>query len=180
MNLKPTLLAVGLAVACGGLAIAPAALAADGTVNITGTIITGTCTAAVAGNNGTAVKLPTVQSSVFGGLGSTSSPTPFSISLTNCPTTPSGVQATANFDQTNVDASTGALTTTGGTGIEVQLTDGSGTAINLKTSPAPVSATIASDGTATLGYKAQYYQPSATSIVAGSVTTSVDYTLTYN
>ena len=83
----------------------------------------------------------------------------------------------------NIDATTGAIQNTSGVGysnVEVQMTNASGTAINLSTTPNPVSATINGSGAATLNYQAQYYQPTTTAVTAGTVTASVAFTLTYN
>lgn len=179
MNLKHALLAASLAAACG--ALAPAALAADGTITFNGKVLSSTCTVGNATAGNVAVTLPDVVYSAF----TTSSPvagrTPFALSLSGCPTTPSGVVVAAKFSGSNIDATTGALKNgTGTSNVEVQLTDSTGTAINLATNPAPVNAAISSTGTATLSYQAQYYQPSATAITPGTVNTSVDFTLTYN
>lgn len=181
MNMKHTLLAAGLAIACGSLALAPAANAADGTITINGKVLSSTCTVSNATAGNVAVTLPDVVYSAFTTTGSAAGLTPFSLNLTGCPTTPSGVVVAARFSGSNIDAATGALKNgTGTSNVEVQLTNSAGTAINLSTNPTPVNATISGTGAATLSYQAQYYQPSATAITAGTVNTSVDFTLTYN
>ncbi len=179
MNLKHALLVASLAAACG--ALAPAALAADGTITINGKVLSSTCTVSNATAGNVAVTLPDVVYSTFSGSGSVAGLTPFSLNLTGCPTAPSGVVVAAQFSGSNIDASTGALKNGSGTSnVEVQLTNSAGTAINLSTNPTPVNAAISSTGAATLGYQAQYFQPSTTAITAGTVNTSVDFTLTYN
>lgn len=178
MNLKHTLLAAGLAVACG--ALAPAALAADGNITITGKVIAPTCTVSNAVGGIVSVNLPTVLTTAFSGsVGSTTGATPFSLTLTGCPTNPAGVQVAAQLTGANI-ATDGNLTNTasGGSNVEVQLTNASGTAINLKTTPTPVTATVNSSGNATLSYQAQYYAAVA-AVSSGAVQTSVQYTLTY-
>ena len=181
MNLKSNLLATALVVACGALALAPAANAADGTITINGKVLSSTCTVSNASAGNVAVTLPDVVYSAFTASGSVAGLTPFSLNLTGCPTTPSGVVVAAQFSGANIDAATGALKNgTGTSNVEVQLTNSSGTAINLSTNPTPVNATISGTGTATLSYQAQYFQPSATAITAGTVNTSVSFTLTYN
>jgi major type 1 subunit fimbrin (pilin) len=124
-----------------------------------------------------------VQSTAFTTAGSVAGLTPFSLNLTGCPTTPSGVVVGAAFSGA-IDGTTGAIQNSSGTGFsnaQVQLTNSAGsTAFNLVTNSNPVSATISGTGTATLGYAAQYYQPTTTAITAGTVTAVVSYTLTYN
>lgn len=182
MNLKPALLAVAIA-AVGSIALAPTAFAADGTITFNGKVLSSTCTVSNASGGNVAVTLPDVPFSTFTGAGSNAGLTPFSLNLTGCPTTPSGVSVGAAFSGANIDATTGAIKNTSGanfSNVEVQLTNSSGTAINLSSNPNPVSASISGSGTATLNYEAQYYQPTATAVTPGTVTASVMYTLTYN
>src|SRR6185437_5701260 len=150
MNPKFTLLATALAVACGALALAPTANAAtDGTISITGKVIAPTCSVSNATAGNLSVTLPTVLTSAFSGTkGSTTGATPFDLALTGCPTNPSGVQVAAQFSGTGINATDGNLTNTAASGsnVEVQLTNSAGTAINLNTTPTPVTATIDASG----------------------------------
>lgn len=187
--MNKTLLSAALIAGFGVAAFAPqAAHAVDGTITFNGKVLSSTCSVgtvtggSVAGGN-VAITLPAVQATAFTTSGSVAGITPFSLNLTGCPTVPSGVQVGAAFSGASIDALTGAIMNTSGAGFsnaEVQMTDSSGTAINLNTNANPVNATISGTGTATLAYQAQYYQPSATAITAGSVTAAVSYTLTYN
>ncbi|MBU6477413.1 MAG: type 1 fimbrial protein [Xanthomonadaceae bacterium] len=182
MKLKSNLLATSLAIACGALALAPTANAApDGTINITGKVIAPTCSVSNANSGIVSVNLPTVLTSAFSGsVGSTTGATPFALALTGCPTNPSGVQVAAQFSGSNISATDGNLlnTAASGSNVEVQLTNGTGTAINLSTTPKPVAATIDASGNATLNYQAQYYA-AVGAVTGGAVQTSVQYTLTY-
>src|SRR5690348_784061 len=180
MNLKITLLASALATACGALTLAPAANAADGTITFNGKVIAPTCSVSNASGGNLSVNLPTVLATAFSGLGSTAGQTSFKLNLTGCPTSPSGIQVAAEFSGTNINSTDGNLNNAaaGGSNVEVQLTDGAGTAINLGTTPAHVTATVDGSGNATLDYKAQYYAAQA-SVSGGAVQTSVEYTLTY-
>lgn len=182
--MNKTLLSAALIAGFGVAAIAPqAASAADGTITFNGKVLSSTCTVSNATAGNVAVTLPDVPASTFSAQGSVAGLTPFSLNLTGCPTTPSGVVVGAAFSGSNIDTTTGAIknaTGTGNSNVEVQMTNASGTAINLNTNPNPVSATISSGGAATLSYQAQYYQPTATAVTAGTVTASVTYTLTYN
>ncbi|MEW9622742.1 fimbrial protein [Rhodanobacter geophilus] len=180
-----TLLSAALIAGFGIAAFAPqVARATDGTITFNGKVLSSTCTVSNASGGIVSVALPDVVKTVFTAQGSTAGLTPFSLNLTGCPTTPSGVVVGASFSgSANIDGTTGAVkNATGATfsNVEVQMTDGSGTAINLNTNPNPVSATINGTGGATLSYQAQYYQPTATAITAGTVTASVAFTLTYN
>ena len=182
--MKKTLLSAALMAGFGMAAFAPqAANAADGTITFNGAVLASTCTVSNAVSGVVAVTLPDVQTSAFTASGSVAGLTPFSLTLTGCPTTPSGVVVGAAFDNTNVDTATGAIKNSTGasfSNVEVQMTNSSGTAINLFTNPNPVNATISGTGAATLSYQAQYYQPTVTAITAGIVTASVTFTLTYN
>jgi major type 1 subunit fimbrin (pilin) len=180
-----TVLSAALIAGFGVAALAPqVARATDGTITFNGKVLSSTCTVSNAAGGIVTVTLPDVVKTVFTAQGSTAGLTPFSLNLTGCPTTPSGVVVGASFSgNANIDGTTGAIQNTSGVGysnVEVQMTNASGTAINLSTTPNPVSATINGSGAATLSYQAQYYQPTATAVTAGTVTTSVAFTLTYN
>lgn len=188
--MNKTLLSAALIAGFGVAAFAPqaASAAATGTITFNGKVLSSTCsvgtvTGGSATGNNVAVTLPDVQSTAFGAQGAVAGQTPFALNLTGCPTTPSGVVVGAAFSGA-IDGSTGAIQNTTGTGFsnaEVQLTNSSGsTAFNLVTNSNPVNATISGTGTATLSYGAQYYQPTATAVTAGTVTAVVSYTLTYN
>jgi major type 1 subunit fimbrin (pilin) len=176
------LLSSALAVAFGAAALAPQAVHAD-TVTFNGKVLSSTCTVSNASGGNVAVTLPAVPVSSFSGAASFAGSTPFSLTLTGCPTTPSGVVVGAAFSGTSIDSSTGAIknaTGAGNSNVEVQMTTTTDTGINLNTNPNPVSATISPTGTASLDYKARYYQATATAVTPGLVNASVTYTLTYN
>lgn len=181
------LLTSALVAAFGAAALAPqTARASDGTITFTGSVLSSTCsvgsaTGGTVSSGDVSVVLPDVQSSAFTVKGSVAGLTPFTLNLTGCPTTPSGVVVGAAFSGTSIDSTTGAITNSGGTSnVEVQMTNSSGAAIALNTDANPVNATVSGTGTASLSYEAQYYQPSATAVTAGTVSAPVTYTLTYN
>lgn len=180
--MNKTLFSAALIAGFGIAALAPQnARAVDGTITFNGKVLNSTCSVSNATAGVVAVTLPDVQSSAFTASGSVAGLTPFSLVLTGCPTTPSGVVVGAAFSGGSIDsAHAGTITNTGTSNVNVQMTDSSGTALNLSTNSNPVNAVISGTGTATLGYKAQYYQPTATAVTAGTVTASVSYTLTYN
>lgn len=176
------LLTSALVAAFGAAALAPQTVHAD-TVTFSGKVLSSTCTVSNASGGNVAVTLPAIPVSSFSGPATTAGSTPFSLTLTGCPTTPSGVVVGAAFSGTSIDSTTGAITNATGTGysnVEVQMTTTSDTGIDLNTNPNPVSATISATGTASLDYKARYYQPTSTAVTPGLVNASVTYTLTYN
>ncbi|OOG40305.1 fimbrial protein [Rhodanobacter sp. C05] len=188
--MNKTLLSAALIAGFGIAAFAPqAASAATGTITFNGKVLSSTCsvgtvTGGTVSSNNVAVTLPDVQTTAFTAAGSVAGLTPFALNLTGCPTTPAGVVVGATFSGA-IDGTTGAIQNTTGASFsnaEVQLTNSTGTALNLNSQPAfgPVTATIIPAGTATLSYEAQYYQPTATAVTAGTVTAVVSYTLTYN
>jgi type 1 fimbria pilin len=132
------------------------------------------------------VTLPTVTTSALSASGKIAGTTPFSISLSGCP---SGVSvATSVFSGGNVDAATGNLKNGGvATNVEVQLLNGSGSSNAAAYSAINLSQTTASTqnsglynivgNAAKLNYYAQYYAIGAAT--AGSVQSSVQYTITY-
>lgn len=192
MNLKPTLLAASLALATGALALAPAAFAADGTITINGQVVAATCnisfnggTAATAPVNGT-VTMPPVATSSLATAGSVAGAMPFSIGISGCTAEASKNMVTV-FSGANINTTDGNLTIAAGAGnatnVEVQLanaaTPGTGLKLNLGEDNQGVTpVAVSAAGNATANFVAQYYA-SAANATAGTVTTSVNYTLVY-
>lgn len=181
--MKKILLSAALVAVMATVGFAPNANAASGTITFNGKVLSSTCTVSNGTAGNVAVTLPDVPFSAFTASGSVAGLTPFSLNLTGCPTTPSGVVVGAAFSGASIDSTNaGTIKNTVGAGfsnVNIQMTDSSGNPINLSTNSNPVTATLAGS-TATLSYEAQYYQPTSTAITAGTVTASVTYTLTYN
>ena len=192
MNLKHTLLATGLAVACGALALAPATLAAvpDGTITFNGSVTASTCTVkgpTSTGSNNFTVTLPTVSANSLtaNGTGSyTPSATSFTMTLSGCP---AGAKVGTQFySAANADTTTGSgtLKNTGVAGVDVQLLDATSTPVTIGTAAPTGNAnvtdqtTVASGG-ATLAYSAQYYATSGYAGAGGPVSTTVSYVINY-
>jgi major type 1 subunit fimbrin (pilin) len=189
--MKKTFITAALLAAFGVAAAAPlAATAADGTINITGTVTSGTCK--VTSGTGTpptiTVALPSVQASALTASGQVAARTAFNIAVTGCG---SGVtKATTYFEPgPTVDTATGNLLNATGTGaatnVEVQLLNGNG-GTQTAFSPVVLGAAQASEnsstytlasGAATLNYYAQYYATGAAT--AGTVNSSVQFTMIY-
>lgn len=195
MNLKTTLLASALTVACGALALAPTAFAAPtGTITINGQVLSSTCSV----NGGTSsftVNLPDVQASALGttaGTAYTTSATSFSLNLTGCPVNQTAVNVGAQFysssnaNTTYAGVLNNSLTAGSGvaSGVGVELLDGSGNPVTIGTA-APTGnsnvtdqVAVSNTGTATLNYSAQYFT-TASSVGAGSLATTVQYVINY-
>jgi len=174
--MKIKTLALTAAIAATGL-FATSASAADGTITFTGNITSSTCS--IDGNgSGTAsftVSLPKVGTSAFSTSSKYAGRTPFSINLTGC--TATGTVQAYFEPGANVNAS-GRLSNTGGaTGVDLQLLNDSQTAIDLNSQSGTTTATISSNA-ATLNYYVEYYSSTGT-VGAGSVSSTVDYTIKY-
>lgn len=196
MKMKSTLLASAIAVACGALALAPTAQAAQspaGTITINGQVNTTSCVIQVTGTSSTGtastaggaaagtVTLPTVYNTAFTGVGSSAgSNTPFSISLTGCPSSFASAQ-TLWQPGSNLSSSGGRLTNTGNSTVDVQLLNGSGAVMDLSQSTGTAQGSQSANftgGAVTLNYSAQYYATAAT-VNAGAVSTSTQFTVIY-
>ncbi|WP_380182583.1 fimbrial protein [Kalamiella sp. sgz302252] len=154
------------------------ALAADtGIVNFTGDIISPTC--AVVPADGTYnVPLPAVSVALLSSAGDTTDNIGFTISLTECNTATNNVYAFFEAGP-NVNAD-GKLTNNGSAGnVAVELVDANGNVINVGSEEQAANpATVAvSDGSASLSYSARYIATGAAT--AGSIDTSVTYSIAY-
>ncbi|MBB2928608.1 fimbrial protein [Paraburkholderia silvatlantica] len=160
--------------------VAMGAHAADGTITITGSVTSQTCTI-----NGGApdftVALPTVAAATLQTAGATAGRTPFTISLTGCSMSTGTVHTF--FEQgSTINASTGnlKLNAGGASNVEIQLLNGGDASVIALNQPdaqqnsAPASI---SDGSAQLSYYAQYVATGAAG--AGSANSSVMYTMSY-
>ncbi|HEY5805266.1 MAG TPA: fimbrial protein [Lysobacter sp.] len=169
-----------LLVAAAGLSIAALsspASAADGTVTITGTVSTVTCSIN-AGTPNIAVTLPTVPTTSLKVSGDTAGSQTFNIALTGCGAL---TKATGYFEPgANTDFTTGNLKNNGtASNVQVRVLNADLTPITMGASLATQGSkqiTLAS-GAGNLGYVAQYI---ATGLGgAGTVTTNVQYTVVY-
>ena len=173
-----TLLSAALIAACGvaALASAPARAASTGTINFSGKVLADTCTIAV--NGGSTVTLPTVMTAAFGStVGTTAGDTAFTVALSGCDTNTASAQMA--FSGSNIDNTSGDLTNTasGGSNVRIRLLNSSNQVVNAKTGTNAPSIAVAS-GSGSTQMKAQYIS-TATATTAGLVTSSVNFTLTY-
>lgn len=158
------------------------AQASDGTISFAGSVVNATCTVKV--NNSAAsatVNLPTVSQATLATNGEVAGATRFTVNLTGCTT---GKTVNVFFEAgSTVDAITGNLINGGTAGnVQVQLLTNSGAPISVGSSSQASSSGIAMTASpavtgGVLNYSAQYYATGAST--AGSVTTSVTYSLVY-
>jgi type 1 fimbria pilin len=149
------------------------------------TVTAPSCTLSTASQN-ILVTLPGVAASSLASDGQVNGRTGFSISVTSCPTSVNTI--TTYFYGGNIDANTGNLVNNGSAkNVEVQLLNGAGgsaaalSAINLTGAQAAAqnsSQYSVSNGNAVMNYYAQYIA-SGGAATAGSVTTSVTFTIAY-
>lgn len=156
--------------------------AADGTIVFTGIINDGSCDISANSINQT-IPLDSISSVHVNGstAGQAIAGTgkPFEIELTNCA---AGKSVQVQFgDAAQQEGTYNAFTTTGaGTGVAIQLLDGQNADAEIVPGIATTAFTLpASGGDATLTYTAQYLR-NAASVAAGDVSSTVDYTLSYN
>jgi major type 1 subunit fimbrin (pilin) len=153
-----------------------------GVITITGALTANTCT--VSGNGqgrNFAVDLPKLSASTLSEKGATAGSTGFNIALTDC--TPATGNVHTFFERGTNTLADGNLKNNGdAAGVEVQLVDynGSEAVLDLsKPDAAQGAQTVAiSGGTAELLYAARYYSPDGAA-GAGSVATSVTYSIVY-
>ena len=149
------------------------------------TLTSPSCTLAT-GSQNIVVTLPGVPASSLSTAGQVGGRTGFNIAVTGCPSNVSSI--TTYFYAGNIDATTGNLTNTGSAkNVEVQLLNGSGgsaaalspiTLTGAQATAQNSSVFNVSGGSATLNYYAQYIA-SGGAATAGSVSTSVTFTIAY-
>jgi len=173
--MKKLLIALGF-----GLCLPIAAYASDGTISISGQISNNTCQ--INGNTAgsptvVTVVLPLVSRTALATAGQTAAPTPFTLNLTNC----TGSTAQTLFELgPNVDQTTGNLINQavgGAVNVEVGLLNNNFQSINVGSNANSQTVSI-TGAAATLRYYAQYVATGAAG--AGSVATSVQFSLLYN
>ena len=140
------------------------------------TFVAPACTIAV---DPTVVTLPTVYSSAFTGVGSTTGQTPFSVQL-NCPSAAAGDNLAITLATSNPAGATGVIApASSGSGIAnnvgVQVLDKNGNPIAFGTA---IPAGAATAGIFNIPLNARYYQ-TGTPVAGGNVTATATYTITY-
>lgn len=168
-----------LFVAASSLLTCIAAQAADGTVNFNGQVTAQTCRIDGSASAGTkTVTLDKVSTSALAKTGDTAGRKKFTFALDQCS---SDTTVSVKFEPgPTVNASTGNLInqTSGGSNAEIQILNSDYGALNVSTNSGNKDTAIVS-GNATLVYYAQYMAATAPA-TAGTVTSSVQYSLVYN
>nr|WP_256253464.1 fimbrial protein [Burkholderia ubonensis] len=174
------------------LTMATTAHASDGTINFTGSVVASTCKIN-GGTNDLTVTLPKAATNQLASAGQTAGRTPFTLSLSGCtppvdaggkpvPGVPANVSVVFEPGP-NVNLATGRLKPAGANSaanVEVSIqSDGYKDIMIGAQSADQGSQTVAIDktGNATLQYAAQYYATGQST--AGSVNTSVTYSVIY-
>ena len=178
-----TLLSAALIAGLGIAAFAPqTASATDGTITFNGTVTAGTCSTITAGT-ANVVTLPTVSTTTLNAAGATAGSTLFNIVVSGCSGgTPAIASVATNFEVGSGVNAAGRIINTGAagtaaTGVDLQLTDINGTAINIGSSSPSTPVALASGG-ATMPFYVRYYATAAAT--AGAVKGTVAYSVVYN
>ncbi|WP_434643529.1 fimbrial protein [Klebsiella sp. I138] len=178
--MKKTLIALVMA----GFA-SQAMAAGTGTIEFKGLLTANTCNATVNDAAGTAtVTLPTLSKSLLPTSAATAGDTAFTIELKDC--TGTLTTASAYFEAGTGVNTDGRLINTGdAANVDVQLLDGTNANAVIKAGSTEQIAntkyvTLASEaGTTVLPYTARYYATGSTGAGAGTVTSSVTYSIQY-
>jgi len=166
-------LVLGLVGYCGS------AMAFDGTITINGQINANTCTITGTTGKDVSVTLPTLSTTALSAAGQAAGTTPFQLALSNC----NGMSATTHFELGGtVNQTTGNLINSGtASNVEVRVLNNQFQPINIVTNAGSQTVTLSGTGstkTGTMNYYAQYLATGAAT--AGTVTTSVQYSMNYN
>lgn len=164
---------LALAAVCGS------AFAVDGTVNVTGTVTTATCTVSVSPSS---VALPTVARSALSSVGAVAGITPFQIITTGC----TGTGITSMYPYFELGSTTnanGRLSNTvsagsgGATNVDVQILNSALGVVNLAAAAGSQNVPAVSFGNGAQTFYARYYATGAAT--AGSYSSSFTFTLIY-
>lgn len=160
-----------------GSALASVAQAADGTINFTGNITDVACTV-TPGTKTQTVNLGTISSSGFGGAGSVSGASRFSVSLTSCPASVTTASVVFDGQPDTTNSSLLALTPGGASNVGVGIyEEDSTTLIPVASRSATKSLSTATD--TTFNFIAKYVATGAT-VSAGAANAVSDFTISYN
>lgn len=162
----------------GGMAFS--AIAADGTINFTGTILDSACTVNTTSASQT-VNLGNVQRTAFKAAGDVAAPTRFDIVLENCPSTVSS--ASVKFDGQAHDNNRNILALSSGQsaeGVGVALFEADGvTAIPLSTQSAQMTLDTNGETNRNVMTFVAKYQATEAAVVAGTANSTSDFTIIY-
>lgn len=175
--MKKHIFSAAFAVA-GLVAATSGAYAADGIIDIKGSVVANTCTInGGAANANFSVTLPTVSTTSLSAAGATAGRTPFTLSLTGC----TGSAVSTYFEPgSTVNANGRLIVDAGGaTNVDLQLLSDTYQAIKAGAAQGSQNSqqVAISGGNATLNYYVEYYATAAAT--AGAANSRVQYTLVY-
>lgn len=155
---------------------------ATATVHFTGEIVASTCVVNTANPTNTNVVLPQVTNQLFGGAGSTTGDTQFTLQFTNCSGATGGSGYVVVFTDKTPGSNTKLLeafrTTVAATDVGIEV-DHAGSALDFSTGQNEVSLTPDQNGDAHIDLVAKYQQIGATLPAAGTITADMNYTVIY-
>jgi len=176
--MKKNLLSIAAAASLGLLALMPAAHAADGQIDFSGSVVSSSCTI-----NGGApsftVTLPPVATNTLANAGEVAGRVPVPITLTNCTT---GSKVRAHFESGLTTNGSGRLTIDGGgaDNVELQLLNDAFQPVKAGAAEGTQNTNlvdVSGAGTADLKYYVEYYSNGAAG--AGAVKSRVMYSISY-
>jgi major type 1 subunit fimbrin (pilin) len=171
--MKKLVSALGL----GLLLSSTATFAADGTIQFSGAIIDNGCTVTNSPGNPLTVSMKSYSTDTLNGAaGKTTSPQPFNIELTNCPTTTATLKFTGTADASNDLSLDPAATVAAATGVAVRILDASGQKVDINQD---IDLGTLTGGTDTFKFSAQYVSNAAT-VTAGDANATAQFILAYN
>ena len=155
---------------------------ATATVHFTGEIVASTCVVNTANPTNTNVVLPQVTNQLFGGAGSTTGDTQFTLQFTNCSGATGGSGYVVVFTDKTPGSNTKLLeafrTTVAATDVGSEV-DHAGSALDFSAGQNEVSLTPNQNGDAHIDLVAKYQQIGATLPAAGTITADMNYTVIY-
>lgn len=155
---------------------------ATATVHFTGEIVASTCVVNTANPTNTNVVLPQVTNQLFGGAGSTTGDTQFTLQFTNCSGATGGSGYVVVFTDKTPGSNTKLLeafrTTVAATDVGIEV-DHAGSALDFSAGQNEVSLTPDQNGDAHIDLVAKYQQIGATLPAAGTITADMNYTVIY-
>ncbi|MFV9288228.1 fimbrial protein [Citrobacter freundii] len=155
---------------------------ATATVHFTGEIVASTCVVNTANPTNTNVVLPQVTNQLFGGAGSTTGDTQFTLQFTNCRGATGGSGYVVVFTDKTPGSNTKLLeafrTTVAATDVGIEV-DHAGSALDFSVGQNEVSLTPDQNGDAHIDLVAKYQQIGATLPAAGTITADMNYTVIY-
>lgn len=168
-----------MVVAVAGILSGSTAFAADGQVNITGNILSNSCSVSVGDINKT-VNLGSVASKQFTGVGSSSGPYPFNITLEDCGPTASGVAVTFSGVANSVNNQLLATDNISGaaTGVAVGILDYASEALIPINTASPIYTLTPNQTSAVLHFYARYTAV-ANLVTAGTANATATFQMNY-